>query len=166
MMIETNQCQITENQIESNVIGESVEILIVVNVVSINLPPKRYVLVCDRNGQPELCRGIMDENGDIHSVVLNKVKEETGFDIKHLVELITLGSIFPSPKTCDANEVFLYAWSTNITQQEFKEKQYRMFNNSSEKEIKLSFVEMQEMNKVLYRISDATTECAFRRFMS
>ena len=42
----------------------------------------------------EICAGMMDDQGNIASVVLKEVKEETGFDIKHRDELIELGHIF------------------------------------------------------------------------
>jgi len=166
----------TGKQIASNVVflrGDSVAILIVVNVVSISkAPPKQYVLMCEQmriasgGRRTEICAGMMDDNGNIASVVLKEVKEETGFDIKHKSELIEMGSIFPSPGACD-EEIFLYAWDTTISEEEFEEKQCRVFGNATEgEEIKLSFVPMKKMNQVLDKIKDVKAECAFRRYMA
>lgn len=164
----------TGKQIASNIVflrGDSVAILIVVKVVSSYRKSKQYVLMCNQmrvasgGRRTEICAGMMDDAGNIASVALKEVKEETGFNIKHRDELIELGSIFPSPGACD-EEIFLYAWTTTITEEEFEEKQCRMFGNSAEsEEIKLSFVPIKEMNRVLGEIKDVKAECAFKRYM-
>jgi ADP-sugar diphosphatase len=163
----------TKKHIASNIVflrGDSVAILIVVKVVSTGHKSKQYVLLCDQmrvasgGRQTEICAGMMDDEGNIASVALKEVKEETGFDIKHRNSLIELGSIFPSPGACD-EEIFLYAWTTTITEEEFEEKQCSVFGNATEaEEIKLSFVPIKEMNNVLDEIKDVKAECAFRRY--
>ena len=167
--------KLTMQPILSNVVflrGDSVAILIVVKVVSNDRKnrSKEYVLLCEQmrvasgGRRTELCAGMMDDDGNIASVVLKEVKEETGFDIKHRSELIELGSIFPSPGACD-EEIFMYAWKTTITETEFEEKQCRLFGNATEgEEIKLSFVPMKDMGRVLAEIKDVKAECAYRRY--
>lgn len=165
----------TGKPIASNIVflrGDSVSILIVVKVVSTTRHSKQYILMCEQmrvasgGRRTEICAGMMDDNGNIASVVLKEVKEETGFDIKHKRELIEMGSIFPSPGACD-EEIFLYAWNTTISEEEFEEKQCRVFGNATEgEEIKLSFVPVKKMNQVLDKIQDVKAECAFRRYMS
>ena len=163
----------TGKHIASNVFlkGESVAILIVVKVVSITRRAKQYVLLCDNmrvatgGRQSELCGGIMDNMGNIASAELKKVKKDIGFDIKNNNELIALGSILTSPSACD-EEIFLYAWKTIISEEEFEEKQCCIFGNETEdEEIKLSFVPMKEMKQVILDIKDVKTECAFRRYI-
>ena len=70
--------------------GNSVAILILVKVLSNNkVQEKEYVLLCEQHRLPigkkarEIPAGMMDAEGNIVSVVLKEVKEETGFDIKH-----------------------------------------------------------------------------------
>ena len=166
----------TGKPIASNIVflrGDSVAIFIVVKVMSpITRRSKQYVLLCEQmrvaSGQrrKEICAGMMDDEGNIASVVLKEVKEETGFNIKHKDELIELGSIYPSPGACD-EEIFLYAWTTTITEEEFEEKQRRLFGNAAEvEEINLSFVPIKEMNNVLGEMKDVKAECAFRRYMN
>ena len=166
----------TEKPIASNIVflrGDSVAILIVVNAVSsTSRRSKQYVLMCEQmrlaSGarRKEICAGMMDDQGNIASVVLKEVKEETGFDIKHRDELIELGSIYPSPGACD-EEIFLYSWTTTISETEFEEKQCRIFGNATEaEEIKLSFVPIKEMNNVLDDMKDVKAECAFRRYIA
>jgi ADP-sugar diphosphatase len=162
----------TEKQIASNVVflrGDSVAILIVVSVMSCNRR-QQYVLLCDQmrvasgGRRTEICAGMMDDDGNIMSVVLKEVKEETGFDIKNKRELKELGSIFPSPGACD-EEIFLYSWETTITEEDFKEKQQRVYGNAMEgEEIKLSFVPMENLN--LMDMKDVKAECAFRRYIA
>jgi ADP-sugar diphosphatase len=162
----------TGKQIASNVVflrGDSVAILIVVSVMSGNLS-RQYALLCDQmrvasgGRRSEICAGMMDDDGNIMSVVLKEVKEETGFDIKNKRELKELGSIFPSPGACD-EEIFLYSWETTISHEEFKEKQRRVFGDATEgEEIKLSFVPMEDLN--LMDMKDVKAECAFRRYVA
>jgi ADP-sugar diphosphatase len=163
----------TQKQIASNVVflrGDSVAVLIVVNVVMSGKQNKEYVLLCDQmrvasgGRRIEICAGMMDDDGNIASVVLKEVKEETGFDIKNKRELKELGSIFPSPGACD-EEVFLYSWTITITEKEFEEKQRNVFGNSKEgEEIRLLFVEMNKMQHVLVNVKDVKAECAYRRY--
>jgi ADP-sugar diphosphatase len=161
--------------------GNSVAILIIVKIAN---PVKRrgksnsseketeYVLLCEQMRLPvgerkrEICAGMTDAEGNITSVVLKEVKEETGFDIKHVSELVSLGSIYPSPGGCD-EEIHLYSWSTTITQEEFNEKQTKVFGNPDEyEEIKLSFVEINEfMTTTLREIGDVKAECALFRYL-
>ena len=164
----------TGKQIASNVVflrGDSVAILIVVSVRN-KRHQQQYVLLCDQmrvasgGRRTEICAGMMDDAGDIASVVLKEVKEETGFDIKNKRDLTELGSIFPSPGACD-EEIFLYSWETTISQDDFEEKQRRVFGDATEgEEIKLSFVPMEELELKLMDMKDVKAECAFRRYIA
>ena len=162
----------TGKKIASNIVfarGDSIAILIIVKIENTG---KEYVLLCDQmrlasGGRcQEICAGMMDAEGNIASVVLKEVKEETGFDIKNKRELMSLGSIFPSPGACD-EEIFLYAWTTTITQKEFKEKQSKVFGEESEgEEIKLMFIPLKDIRETsfLMDMKDVKAECAFRRY--
>lgn len=161
--------------------GNSVAILIIVKIAN---PVKRrgksnsseketeYVLLCEQMRLPvgerkrEICAGMTDADGNIASVALKEVKEETGFDIKHVSELVSLGSIYPSPGGCD-EEIHLYSWTTTVTPEEFNEKQTKVFGNPGEyEEIKLSFVEINEfMTTTLKEIGDVKAECALFRHL-
>jgi 8-oxo-dGTP pyrophosphatase MutT (NUDIX family) len=154
--------------------GDSVAILILVKVLNNDLKKdKEYVLLCEQHRLPigrkarEIPAGMMDAEGNIVSVVLKEVKEETGFDIKHRSELQTLGSYFASPGGSD-EAIHLFAWTTTITESEFKKKQERMYGLSEEnEEIKLSFVELKEFKTdTVYAIGDAKAEIALSRFTS
>jgi ADP-sugar diphosphatase len=106
-----------------------------------------------------------DAEGNI-VIALKEVKEETGLVIKHVSELVPLGSIYPSPGGCD-EEIHLYSWTTTITQEEFDEMQTKVFGNPDEyEEIKLSFVEINEfMTTTLREIGDVKAECALFRHL-
>jgi len=152
--------------------GNSVAILILVKVLSKTQQlDKEYVLLCEQHRLPigkkakEIPAGMMDADGNIISVVLKEVKEETGFDIKCAAELINLGSYFASPGGSD-EEIKLFAWQTAISEKEFEEKQTKMYGCAEEnEEIKLSFVELKEFRtKTMYEIGDAKAEIALTRF--
>lgn len=107
--------------------GNSVAILILVKVLSKDKQnDKDYVLLCEQHRLPigrkamEIAAGMMDAEGNILSVVLKEVKEETGFDIKHANELQSLGSYYASPGGSD-EAINLFAWTTAISEAEFKE---------------------------------------------
>ena len=108
---------------------------------------------------------MMDGDGNIASVGLKEVKEETGFDIKHKSELQPLGSYFASPGGSDES-IHLFAWNMIISEAEFKEKQEKMYGCALEnEEIKLSFVELEQFKKkTVYEIGDAKAEIALRRY--
>ena len=161
--------------------GNSVAILIIVKIANLvtrknksNSSEKEteYVLLCEQMRLPvgerkrEICAGMTDTEGNIASVVLKEVKEETGFDIKHVSELVSLGSIYPSPGGCD-EEIHLYSWTTTVTPEEFDEMQTKVFGNPDEyEEIKLSFVEINEfMTTTLKEIGDVKAECALFRHL-
>ena len=161
--------------------GNSVAILIIVKIAN---PVKRrgksnsseketeYVLLCEQMRLPvgerkrEICAGMTDADGNIASVELKEVKEETGFDIKNVSDLVPLGSIYPSPGGCD-EEIHLYSWTTTVTPEEFNEMQTKVFGNPDEyEEIKLSFVEINEfMTTTLKEIGDVKAECALFRHL-
>ena len=154
--------------------GDSVAILILVKVCNSGSGKnKEYVLLCEQHRLPigkkarEIPAGMMDAEGNIVSVVLKEVKEETGFDIKHKSELQSLGSYFASPGGSD-EAIHLFAWTTTITESEFQKKQERMYGLSSEhEEIKLSFVELNKFKTdTVYEIGDAKAEIALSRFTS
>lgn len=155
--------------------GDSVAILIVVNVIDPTgeNKPTDYVLLCEQHRLPvgkkmkEICAGMKDAEGNILSVVLKEVKEETGFNIKSIKELIRLGEkIYLSPGGSDEG-VELFAWTTTITQEELIEKQNRMYGCAKEnEEIKLHFVEFSNFeHQVLPSIGDVKAECAWNRFL-
>ena len=154
--------------------GNSVAILILVKVFAKDKKnDKEYVLLCEQHRLPigrkamEIAAGMMDADGNIISVVLKEVKEETGFDIKHANELQSLGSYFASPGGSD-ELINLFAWNTAISETEFKEMQNKIYGLAEEnEEIKLSFVELQEFKtKTVYEIGDAKAEIAMSRYTS
>lgn len=167
----------TNKKIMSNIAfirGDSVAILIIVKVRTASHEDDdeatEYVLLCEQMRLPtggrrkEICAGMVDANGNINSVVLKEVEEETGFKIKNTSELFPLGSIYPSQGGCD-EEVFLYAWSTTITEEEFIEKSNKIHGNEEEgEEIKLHFIPMSTLKSTgLKQIKDAKTEVAIHR---
>jgi len=153
--------------------GDSVAILIIVKVLNNDSEKdKEYVLLCEQHRLPigrkarEIPAGMMDADGNIVSVVLKEVKEETGIDIKHKCELQRLGSYFASPGGSD-EEIHLFAWTTAISESMFKQKQEKVYGCALEnEEIKLSFVEIYEFKtKTIYEIGDAKAEIAMSRFI-
>ena len=168
----------TNKKIVSNIAfirGDSVAILIIVKVQQLGSHDDdegtEYVLLCEQMRLPtgdrrkEICAGMVDANGNISSVVLKEVEEETGFKIKNTSELFPLGSIYPSQGGCD-EEVFLYAWTTTITEEEFVEKLSHIFGNEEEgEEIQLHFIQMSALRSTgLNQIKDAKAEIAVRRY--
>lgn len=154
--------------------GNSVAILILVRVLHKDSEnDKDYVLLCEQHRLPigkkakEIPAGMMDSDGNIISVVLKEVKEETGFNICHVDELHNLGSYYASPGGSD-EEIYLFAWTTIISATVFEEKQKKMYGLSEEnEEIKLSFVELEEFKtNTVYKIGDAKAEIAFSRYLS
>ena len=167
----------TGKKIVSNIsfiTGDSVAILIVVKVIDpiINKKNKEYVLLCEQHRLPigkktkEICSGMMETEGNILSVSLQEVKEETGFNIKSTKDLIELGKVYTTPGGCD-EVIRLFAWATTISQAEFIEKENKMYGCAEgNKEIKLSFVELNEFKtQTIYEIGDIKAECAFYRFL-
>lgn len=162
----------TGKKIASNIAfvrGDSVAVLIIVKIAN---KTKEYVLLCEQMRLPagerkkEICAGMVDAEGNLASVSLKEVKEETGFVINNVSELTSLGSVFTSPGGLD-EEVHLYSWTTTISQKEFKEKQLKLYGNQEEQEeIKLSFVEINEvLETTLREIGDVKAECAMFRHL-
>lgn len=162
----------TGKKIASNIAfvrGDSVAILIIVKIAN---KSKEYVLFCEQMRLPagerkkEICAGMTDAEGNLASVSLKEVKEETGFVINNVSELTALGSVFTSPGGLD-EEVHLYSWTTTISEKEFKEKQTKLYGNQEEQEeIKLSFVEINEvLETTLREIGDVKAECAMFRHL-
>jgi 8-oxo-dGTP pyrophosphatase MutT (NUDIX family) len=154
--------------------GNSVAILILVKVLNKDSKDdKEYVLLCEQYRLPigkkakEIAAGMMDADGNIISVVLKEVKEETGFDISHVDELHSLGPYYASPGGSD-EEIHLFAWTTVVSKTVFEEKQKKMYGLAEEnEEIKLSFVELEEFKKTtVYKIGDAKAEIALSRYLS
>lgn len=169
----------TDKKIMSNIVfcrGNSVAVLIIVKVLypqtSDHIKDKQYVLLCEQMRAPvgerirEICAGMTDAEGNIASVALKEVQEETGFIINHVDELIPLQKIIPSPGACD-EEVELYAWITAIPLREFEEKKKKIYGNKSEnEEIKLSFMELNDYITCGAELTgDVKGECAIRRYM-
>jgi 8-oxo-dGTP pyrophosphatase MutT (NUDIX family) len=154
--------------------GDSVAILIIAKVLNKNAKKdKDYVLLCEQHRLPiggkalEIPAGMMDADGNIASVALKEVKEETEFDIKHKSELQPLGSYFASPGGSD-EAIHLFAWTTSISEAVFDEKQKKMYGCALEnEEIKLSFIELEQFKrKTVYEIGDAKAEIALSRYFS
>lgn len=152
--------------------GNSIAVLIVVKVKSVGRGIVReYVLICEQmrlstgGRQKELCAGTIDKDGNVVSESLKEVKEETGFDIKNVHEMQSLGSIYSSTDVC-GDETFLYSWTTTLSEREFEQKMCRVFGYASEwAEIKLHFVPMNLfIQTTLFEMKDATAECAIRRY--
>ncbi len=166
---------VTGKKVMSNIVfirGNSVAVLIIVTVLGKTpATDAKYVLLCEQMRAPfgkrvkEICAGMTDAEGNILSVVLKEVKEETGINVQNVNQLITLGTIMPSPGACD-ELIYLYAYETVMSQLEFEEKQSRLYGNTDEQEeIKLQFVKINEYeNNVLEEIADVKGECAFRRY--
>ena len=167
----------TGKKIASNIAfvrGNSVAILILVKVLHKDSEnDKEYVLLCEQHRIPigkktkEIVAGMMDSDGNIISVGLKEVKEETGFDISYTDELQSLGSYYASPGGLD-EEIYLFVWTTAISATDFEEKQKKMYGLAEEnEEIKLSFVELEEFKTTtMYNIGDAKAEIAFTRYLS
>jgi ADP-sugar diphosphatase len=165
----------TGKKVMSNIVfirGNSVAVLIIVKVLGKSvLQDKKYVLLCEQmrasmgKKVKEICAGMTDAEGNIMSVALKEVQEETGIQIKHIEELWPLGTIMPSPGACD-ELIYLYAYQTVMSSKEFEEKQQKLYGNAEEhEEIQLQFVEINEYeNMVLEETGDAKGECAFRRW--
>jgi 8-oxo-dGTP pyrophosphatase MutT (NUDIX family) len=154
--------------------GNSVAILILVKVFAKDKKnDKDYVLLCEQHRLPigrkamEIAAGMMDAEGNIISVVIKEVNEETGFVIKHESDLQNLGSYFASPGGSD-EAINLFAWNTAISEAKFKEIQEKLYGLKEEnEEIKLSFVELQEFKtKTVYEIGDAKAEIALNRYLA
>ena len=154
--------------------GNSVAILILVRVLNKDSKnDKNYVLLCEQHRLPigkkakEIPAGMMDADGNIISVALKEVKEETGFNISHVDELQSLGPYYASPGGLD-EEIYLFAWTTVVSATVFEEKQKQMYGLAEEnEEIKLSFVELEEFKtKTVYTIGDAKAEIALSRYLS
>lgn len=169
----------TNEKIMSNIVfvrGNSVAVLIIVKVLypmnDYGFKDKQFVLLCEQMRLPvgqrikEICAGMVDAEGNIISVALKEVQEETGFIINHVDELIPLKKIIPSPGACD-EEIDLYAWTTAISYHDFKEKQEKVYGNKKEnEEIRLSFMELNDyINVEAELIGDVKGECAIRRYM-
>jgi len=169
----------TDKKIMSNIVfcrGNSVAVLIIVKVLypqtDYHIKDKQYVLLCEQMRAPvgerikEICAGMTDAEGNIASVALKEVQEETGFIINHVDELIPLQKIIPSPGACD-EEIDLYAWITAIPLREFEEKKKRIYGNKAEhEEIKLSFMELNDyINGGAELTGDVKGECAISRYM-
>lgn len=164
----------TNKKIMSNIAfirGDAVAVLIVVKVITPSNAITEYVLLCEQMRLPaggyrkEICAGMVDASGNIGSVVLKEVEEETGFKIKNTNDLIPLGSTYTSQGGSD-EEVFLYAWTTTITENEFVEKLSDVFGNEEEgEEIKLHFTPMSTLRSTgLTQMKDAKAEIAVRRY--
>jgi len=164
----------TNKKIISNIAfirGDAVAVLIVVKVIAPSNAITEYVLLCEQMRLPaggyrkEICAGMVDASGNIGSVVLKEVEEETGFKIKNVNDLIPLGSTYTSQGGSD-EEVFLYAWTTTITENEFVEKLSEVFGNEEEgEEIKLHFTPMSTLRSTgLTQMKDAKAEIAVRRY--
>ena len=163
----------TASKIMSNIVfcrGNSVAVLIIVNIKETS---KKYVLLCKQIRLPvgkvliEACAGMLDdkvENGEVLGVVFKEIKEETGFEIKKN-DLIKLGKpIIPSGGGCDEN-IQLYAWETSITENEFDEKQLKVFGCKEENEsIQLCFYEYDNFDNILDELGDVKAECCWRRY--
>ena len=159
----------TGNQILSNIVfcrGNSVAVLI---IVTIKESSQKYILLCKQIRLPvgkvliEACAGMLDD-GEVLGVVFKEIKEETGFKIKKN-DLIKLGNpIIPSGGGCDEN-IQLFAWETTITQDEFFDKQSKIFGCQEENEsIQLCFYEYDKFDEVLDEIGDVKAECCWRRY--
>lgn len=146
--------------------GDAVAVLIIVNVVETG---QKYVLMCKQLRFPcgaakiEACAGMIDADATVIGVVFSEVREETGF-IMVESDLISLGKITPSAGGCD-EAIHLYAWETTITQEEFREKERRVFGEGAYEKIKLIFYPYDEFDDIVDEIGDAKAECCWRRYL-
>lgn len=147
--------------------GDAVAVLIVVRIIETD---KKHILMCRQQrfpvGRPlvETCAGMIDEmTRNVVGVVFHEVKEETGFVVKE-EDLISLGKVIPSGGGCD-EVVHLYAWETELLEEEFKEKQEKVFGIGDHEKIKLLFYEFEEFEDRLDEIMDMKAECCWRRYL-
>lgn len=164
----------TGTKLMSNIVfirGDSVAVLIIVKVLMSNGSDVKYVLQCEQMRAPvgkrikEICAGMTDGEGNIMSVALKEVKEETGICIKHVDQLTRLGKIMPSPGACD-EVVHLYSHQFALGQRDFEAMEHKIYGNADEhEEIRLSFVEINKYKKIITETGDVKGECAFRRLM-
>lgn len=147
--------------------GNSIAVLIIVKIKETG---EMYILLCNQLRFPsgraltEACAGMIDDQTKhVIGVVFNEVKEETGFIIKQQ-ELIDLGTIRPSGGGCD-EVINLYAWESEITQDEFNEKNTNIFGNGKHEKIKLKFYVYEEFDSVLDVLEDVKAECCWRRYL-
>lgn len=148
--------------------GGAVAVLIIVNVVETGA---KYVLLCKQLRFPsggmkvEACAGMVDHRtATVVGVAFNEVKEETGFVITES-DLIQLGQITPSAGGCD-EIIHLYAWETSINQEEFEEKQRKVYGEGQYEKIKLLFYPFDKFDDVLDQIGDVKAECCWRRYLN
>ena len=144
--------------------GAAIAVLIVVTVEE-----QKYILLCEQIRVPvgkkclEICAGMADSDNNMVGVAFKEVQEETGITV-NLADLIELRSIYPSPGGCD-EEIFLYAYETSLTREEFNAKQRETFGCAASGEsIRLVFVEYEKFDDVLDEIGDVKAECAWRRY--
>lgn len=146
--------------------GGAVAVLIVVKVKETG---NVFILLCRQLRFPagramiEACAGMVDErSNNVIGVVFNEVREETGF-LLNLDSLIDLGKITPSAGGCDEC-IYLYAWETEISQEEFEDKQKRVFGEGKYEKIKLLFYPYDNFDDILDDIGDVKAECCWRRY--
>lgn len=143
--------------------GGAVAVLIVVKIKETG---KKYVLLCKQLRFPcggalvEACAGMIDsDTKNVVGVVFKEVNEETGFVITEQ-SLIELGQIIPSGGGCD-EIIHLYAWETEITEEEFAEKQQKVFGDPNVYErIKLIFYDFDEFDDFVDGIGDVKAVCS------
>lgn len=148
--------------------GGAVAVLIIVSVIETG---QKYALLCKQLRFPsggmkvEACAGMLDsKTATVVGVAFNEVKEETGFVITE-ADLIPLGQITPSAGGCD-EIIHLYAWETTITQEEFEDKQRKVFGEGVYEKIKLIFYPYEDFDTVLDQIGDVKAECCWRRYLN
>jgi ADP-sugar diphosphatase len=147
--------------------GNSIAVLIVVKVRETG---KLHVLMCKQLRFPagksliEACAGMIDDKTkNVVGVVFNEVKQETGFIIQQ-DELIELGSIRPSGGGCD-EVIHLYAWETEISQNEYDEKLVNVYGEGAYEKIKLIFYDFETFDDILDQVGDVKAECCWRRYL-
>lgn len=146
--------------------GGAIAVLIVVKVKETG---KLHVLLCSQLRFPvgrsmmEACAGMIDNRTkNVIGVVFDEVRQETGFILTE-ESLMDLGKIFPSPGGCD-EYIQLYAWETEISEEEFHEKQRNVYGEGAHERIKLTFHDFEEFDQLLDEIGDVKAECCWRRY--
>jgi ADP-sugar diphosphatase len=135
--------------------GNSVAIMIIVN--------DKYLLLTKQFRTPagsfmiEAPAGMMDESGNIVGTAAKEIQEETGITI-NLKDLISLGSIYPSPGGCD-EKIELFYCKLKLDDKDIEEMLNKTFGDQSEHEqIKLVLNEFNKEN--IINTQDAKLICA------
>lgn len=151
--------------------GGCTAILIVVTA-KIEEKQKKLVAMVEQDRLPsggqriECVAGMKDlVTGSVKGPVIKEILEELPIDdIKEDdSRIISLGKIWPSPGWSD-EEIDLWAGEFEIDEEKYNYLKAGTFGEGAHEVIKVHFYEYDEFPKILRRIGDVKSECAFWRF--